>query len=61
MEKYIEKLSEQLPDEILGYRKYKMLAEQTDNLEEKQKLLEIANQEHNHYEIIKNILEKYIM
>lgn len=60
MEKYLIELAKQLPDEIMGYKTYKMLAEKSENMEEKQKLMEIANQEHAHYETIKNILESYM-
>lgn len=60
MEKFLVELSKQIPDEIAGVKTYKELAERTDNPSEKQKLLEIANQEYSHYETIKNILESYM-
>ena len=60
MEKYLVELAKQLPDEIMGYKTYKMLAEKAESMEEKQELMEISNQEHEHYEIIKKILESYM-
>lgn len=60
MENYLVELSKQLPDEIMGYKTYKMLADKAENMEDKQKLMEIANQERTHYELVKGILESYM-
>lgn len=57
---FMHKLGEQLADEVEGYSMYMKLANMTDNQEEKQKLMNIANEEKNHYMIVRDMIEKYM-
>lgn len=57
---FLKKLGEQLADEIEGYTMYMKLANMTENADEKQRLMEIAEQEKSHYMMVKDMLESYM-
>ena len=57
---FLKKLGEQLADEVAGYSTYMKLANMTDNTEEQQKLMAIANEEKNHYTMVREMLESYM-
>jgi hypothetical protein len=53
----IEDLTECMKDGMCGYKKYEMLAEQTEDRNEKGKLMKMAEREKEHYKTIKEMLE----
>ena len=57
---YMEELSECMKNGVCSAKDYEKVAEMTDNREEKNKLMKMAQREKEHYEAMKEILEKHM-
>lgn len=56
----IEEIIDMIVDEKIGCQKYREMANETDNMEIKKMFDFMANQENDHYRMLKEYLEKYI-
>lgn len=56
----LKEIAKNMPDEIMDYVKYKELADKLEDSEDREKMMKIAEQEKQHYEMLKDMLESYM-